>query len=259
MVPENDEEYKVDLDRTYCRQTSDSSWRIFLANSPMPNHPHILETIQDSRFPALSDKQKITVLRRAYGNLSKKRLLISPAKNTQPLASCVEGNHTMADQSTIENNIFAENGTDTASGCVQEDYTVFHTIIGRNKIRVAAKYDTGADDNFITMEAVKRAKLTKNLKEVNYDSEDATFYMLNNEKVTLKHKIHLEWENCSRPGELYSDTFYVVPESPYAMILGLGFILLERVFVPNENNRTALPLRRKKRPDGAQRTCLFQH
>ena len=226
---------KVTFDITYHRLPSQPRWRVLLAQQhPMSPEDQAFthKTIQDVRFGYASDDQRLTIVRNLIGQLS--------ANNS-------------ARRLSTNNNVASRNDNSNRQlGHVREDFTVFEAITDPEKIHIRAKYDTGADDNFITRDAIKRAGLGRYVQEVHY-SEDATFYMLNNEEFVPKHRLRITWWKQFRPKKKYSESFYVVPEAPYDMILGLGFILLEKVFVPKQYVRKALPLRRKPRPDGVSK------
>lgn len=89
------------------------------------------------------------------------------------------------------------------------------------------KYDTGADDNMISKELVNRANVDHLIK----DASDVQYYQgPKYSRYKPCGKMYLEWVNA-KTQQQYGDWFFVMEGLPYHWILGLGFILRERIFI----------------------------
>ncbi|KAF2725247.1 hypothetical protein K431DRAFT_290929 [Polychaeton citri CBS 116435] len=116
-------------------------------------------------------------------------------------------------------------------------------------VPVRAKYDTGADANFIPSAFVKAHGLSSLLEELLEDGSHSNLFIgLNNEEFYIQHTITLQW-CASTMHRVRTTKFHVADDLPYDMLLGDPFIQENRIFDPQ---RVALPLRRRRR-NSAQR------
>jgi hypothetical protein len=111
-------------------------------------------------------------------------------------------------------------------------------------VAVRAKYDTGAEANFIPAAFVEKYGLSSLLEAIPEDDPDGNVFIgLNNEEYTVQRTITLSW-SASAMHRVPTTIFYVADDLPYDILLGDPFIQKNNVF---DIRRIALPLRRKRR------------
>ncbi|KAJ8106800.1 hypothetical protein OPT61_g9303 [Boeremia exigua] len=114
-------------------------------------------------------------------------------------------------------------------------------------VPILAKYDTGADGNFISINFVRHHDLVDRLVEIQEDgSVETVFYGLDGHEYRITHTVTLHW--CSATmNKIRHTLFHVAEEVPYDLLLGNDFIMENRVLNPQ---RVGLPLRSKRKTQG---------
>lgn len=111
-------------------------------------------------------------------------------------------------------------------------------------VPVKAKYDTGADVNFMPIAFLEKHGLSSMQEELVEETPgDNVFIGLNNEEYIVLSTVTLHW-CASNMHRMRKTKFHVANDMPFDMLLGDPFIQENRTFDPQ---RIALPLRRKHR------------
>ncbi|KAI7076149.1 hypothetical protein KC339_g13886 [Hortaea werneckii] len=117
-------------------------------------------------------------------------------------------------------------------------------------VPVRAKYDTGADVNFMPITFLEKHGLSSMQEELAEETPgDNVFIGLNNEEYPVRSTVTLHW-CASNMHRMRTTKFHVANDMPFDMLLGDPFIQENKTFDPQ---RVALPLRRKHRSSLAQR------
>lgn len=114
-------------------------------------------------------------------------------------------------------------------------------------VPVRAKYDTGADANFVSYQFTEQHGLSELLNDLGQEgSEEVIFDGLDEHEYRIRHTITLHW--CAAAMHRMRTTlFHVASQLPYDILLGNDFIQENSVL---SFSRPALPLRMKKKSKG---------
>ncbi|KAF3004795.1 hypothetical protein E8E13_002947 [Curvularia kusanoi] len=99
-------------------------------------------------------------------------------------------------------------------------------------VPIVAKYDTGADGNFISIDFLRQHHLEDRLVEIQEDGSVETIFVgLDGHEYHITHTITLHW--CSATmNKIRHTLFHVAEEVPYDLLLGNGFIMENRILDP---------------------------
>ncbi|KAI6822486.1 hypothetical protein KC340_g12273 [Hortaea werneckii] len=122
-------------------------------------------------------------------------------------------------------------------------------------VPVRAKYDTGADVNFMPITFLEKHGLSSMQEELAEETPgDNVFIGLNNEEYPVRSTVTLHW-CASNMHRMRTTKFHVANDMPFDMLLGDPFIQENKTFDPQ---RVALPLRRKHRSSYVSLVNVFR-
>lgn len=143
----------------------------------------------------------------------------------------------MTNAATVQPGQVVENDSTMILGTI----TVVHEAAPRY-VPFRAKYDSGSEENFVSLAFVQEHGLTSLLQEVPDGEQDHfTFIVLNDVEVQARHTLtlHLCPSNMRR---MRKTLFHVVDEVPYDLLIGEPFITANNVW---DRARPVLHLIRK--------------
>ena len=84
-----------------------------------------------------------------------------------------------------------------------------------------------------------------------------TFYDANNAEYRSNYKVQLQWSD-KKKATRYSEWFSVIDTSPYPIVVGIQFIVRERVPIAEGQVKelVSLPLRRNPRSKSQLQYCI---
>lgn len=132
---------------------------------------------------------------------------------------------------------------------MQETFNLNVVICAKNfELHEIALLDSGSKANIITMNVIERGQLGEAL-EKKEESKDMEIVGVGPGGVPIKGSIELTW-HASNATKNHKDTFYVVDNLDYDMILGVEWMKRYYSFKAKEHTIEALPIRLRHKSKG---------